>query len=361
MRAWSTLNGGFDLSYTIVSQCENNAACRKLLLAQRHSGCMFGDILSLLQDIPSNMVQNGRLDFERAKPAVMTAIAAAQAKCYAHSCQCSTQEVADLDVSGSPCPPWSKAARHRLRRHHPAVLPFLAFCALMRTKRVPLLVHENVEGFDLPLLEELLGDLYEVDVIHAKPSDLGFEFIRRPRVYMVMCLRGRLRFKVKPSVLYSAVCAHMRANARAHPDVLASLWIETDAYFPTLTLKQARFADTYAQMYTAKTGRDPASDPCGVFDLGQTPRRAKPVRGVLPTFRRSTRLWLPSKRRFWTQAEAAVAMGFPVLPQVADACGVQPMRMLAGLPMAYLGNAMHVASVGSVCLIALIATEPCAE
>ena len=169
-----------------------------------------------------------------------------------------------------------------------------------------------------------------------------------------------MRFTVKPSVLYKGVCAHMRQNARSHPDVLASLWVETDTHPSTMTRQQERFANTYAQMYMAQTGRDPASDPCAVFDIGQTPPRAKPARGVLPTFRRSTRLWLPSKRRWLTPAEAAVAMGFPVLPQVADACGIQTMHGLGGLPMPCLGNAMHVASVASACLIALAATEPCA-
>jgi hypothetical protein len=45
-----------------------------------------------------------------------------------------------------------------------------------------LIVFENATGFDERLLHDTLGLRYGVRAIETRPEDLGFSFIRRPRV-----------------------------------------------------------------------------------------------------------------------------------------------------------------------------------
>ena len=53
-------------------------------------------------------------------------------------------------------------------------------------------IHENVRGFDVRILEELLGDMYDITAEDVSPQDLGFSFVARPRIYSVLTLRGRI-------------------------------------------------------------------------------------------------------------------------------------------------------------------------
>ena len=49
----------------------------------------------------------------------------------------------------------------------------------------PIIIHENVEQFNLQLLRDCLGDLYSIDTCLLKPDQLGWP-VRRPRRYTVL-------------------------------------------------------------------------------------------------------------------------------------------------------------------------------
>ena len=52
----------------------------------------------------------------------------------------------------------------------------------MDAQRVPLAIHENVIGFDIKILEEILQDLYFIVHIRVSPAMAG-ELVSRVRIY----------------------------------------------------------------------------------------------------------------------------------------------------------------------------------
>ena len=127
-----------------------------------------------------------------------------------------------------------------------------------------------------------------------------------------------------------------------------------------LTEKQHRYLRVLSGRFAAEHGVDAASDDACVFDLGQSdcmPRLR--ARGVLPTIRASTsKFWSPSRRRWLLQKECLSAMGFPVYRDLAQAAEMEVDVISATAARYSVGNAMHVANVGSVLAFALLATTP---
>ena len=122
------------------------------------------------------------VDFQRLKEKILiNSEFTSRGRCAAHGACCHLT-AAYLDVSGSPCTPWPRAAgRRRLGRAHAAVTMLWAWIRVMRSQRPVILVHENVLAFDLDILKECLADLYSIQVIKVEPRHAGFFFIRRPR------------------------------------------------------------------------------------------------------------------------------------------------------------------------------------
>jgi hypothetical protein len=86
-------------------------------------------------------------------------------------------------------------------------------------------VHENVVGFDVELVRELLGHLYEIVVVKMNPAQLGFWFIWRPRVYTLLFLRSGVQIRVSPQQVLDSLCAYM---ARESGDI-AHAWNASEA------------------------------------------------------------------------------------------------------------------------------------
>ena len=89
---------------------------------------------------------------------------------------------------------------------------FLCWVLWARALRPRVLVHENVVGFDQALLRRLLGDLYDVVILRAQPSHVGFPFVERKRVYAILLLRGGVRMLADPSALYDQVLTNKKNN-----------------------------------------------------------------------------------------------------------------------------------------------------
>ena len=92
-----------------------------------------------------------------------------------------------------------------LKRKHPLTLLLLIWCQIILTLQVPLVIHENVMGFDVSVLTELLGHSYEIITLHVSPLHSGYGFLRRPRLYCVLVLRSALRIVRDIQKVYNEV------------------------------------------------------------------------------------------------------------------------------------------------------------
>ena len=124
-----------------------------------------------------------------------------------------------------------------------------------------------------------------------------------------------------------------------------------------LTAKQRQYLDVYLERFsrlTASARKD------WVCDLTQNPKE-RPSQssssGSMPTLRHSGSLfWAPSLRRWLLPCELAAASGFPVFAELATAAGMP--RDTSLYSTSQLGNGMHVATVGSVFMVAMACLKP---
>ena len=145
---------------------------------------MFANVMDHLDGpLAADLVQEGILDYDRAKRCVWQLGVVKAAPCTTHGTVCLVPWVV-LDVSGSPCPPWSTARRRSLvaPQEHPDTLLLLVWARVLREDRPYMAVHENVMGFQVSVMTDLVGDLYDIRVCCVGPEQVGFSIIRRPRL-----------------------------------------------------------------------------------------------------------------------------------------------------------------------------------
>ena len=121
-----------------------------------------------------------------------------------------------------------------------------------------------------------------------------------------------------------------------------------------LSRKQQQTCEEVAVSWAKKYGMSAQDDPMCVFDLSQSTARSNISRGSLPTLRtHSERLWSPMRKRWLTFAERLACMGYPVYSDLATAARVPLDTISPGAPHFGVGNAMHVANLGIICLVVL--------
>ena len=161
-------------------------------------------------------VANGRLDYAKALASVLAGRLRTGARCTVHGSVC-VAPVVHIDMSGSLCAPWTSASRAIAKlRSHPLVWLLMHWCALLRKQPVRVAVHENVLGFDESVLHENLADMYWIYSLRVAPSDAGFPFLRRPRIYNILYHKASTRVVHDVQALYQAVSNHMRYPAAPH-------------------------------------------------------------------------------------------------------------------------------------------------
>ena len=360
--------------YESLYVCERAMGLRNIL-NERVDCCVFSDIMDRLKDVPKNATAR-ELGFDRLRALIMGASVACVGKCARHGGWCQYRSHVALDVSGSPCRPWSRACRQERRgRQHKDIRLFLAWCAIMRSVRPYIAIHENVIGFDMALLLSLLGDLYDIVKLRVAPARNGFAFIRRPRNYFILTLRGVTKAG-NLQAIYDRVSSHFadydvsgwpswvwrasrselleeenRARRTARSEPLAapsSDWAYLLSQKQRDTLKAAEVA------WADKYGSSAQTDPLCVFDLSQSIERLSISRGMLPTLRtQSERLWSPMQKRWMTFAERLACMGYPVYSDLAAAARVPIDTISPKGPRFSVGNAMHVANLGIIVLVVL--------
>lgn len=253
---------------------------------------------------------------------------------------------------------------------------FYAWAAVLRRDRPAIVVHENVRGFEDRLLQEELGDLYEVCCcIRASPAHAGFSFVRRHRVYHVLRLRSskvslaglpalyeRLTdvLEKDTSSWHSWVWRASDAELQSELEIARGRRGSPGAGWADLLTKPQRLAlSKFEARWLKVNGRPASSSPECLFDLGDSAeyKQGLPRGCSLPTIRRRACIWWsPSRGRWMTPREKAACMGFPVYDDLAWVSFVDRDDLTAGqLPA--IGNAMHVASVGLVILATMCAAE----
>lgn len=250
------------------------------------------------------------------------------------------------------------------------------------TARPMVAIHENVVGFDTRIFEELLGKAFGIAHIVSRPSCMGYRFLARKRLFTVVWLKAHVLQICDMVQLYDRVSRDVR---RQQPEAALSSIHTTDKQvllteenvwrskkrMPPLTepssdwhyllgKQDASFLKKFLEMWTAKRDTDPHTDKNCLFNLSQNPAKrfcCTSAQGMMPTLTCSSRkMWSPYLRRWLVSQELSVAMGFVVGARDSGT----PVDLLGDAPTcAKLGNAMHVACIGSVIGCALASLHPC--
>ncbi len=373
-----------------ASVCDSSRSCQQVLqgFLAGSSTCIFADITDL-SDVGKRLYQEAR------KRGHLKNIHAAWKEineshlnigvgraCARHlSSACVGSRHLTFDVSGSPCQAWSRMGpRHG--KHSPEMVVFLVWCKWARSVRPYVVVHENVPGFDGQLLETFLGDLFEIITVRTSPKQCGFAFLNRPRLYAMLLLRGetvKLRplqetynhitqaakehiERVSPSFCFVATTGALLAeeNSRRRQTGCMPVLQPSRDWSYMLTPKQQGYVRNYLAARKCCGGLSP-SEYAAVYmcNICQNPlhRRIQLCHdGMMPTFTRSTKLWVPFLRRWLLPCEMALAMGLPTTVEAAEHAKVD--RDASQHSYALVGNMMHVACVGTVLAVALSCVAP---
>lgn len=352
--------------------CERSLALRRVLLQRAPSRCCFADLASRFIGL-EDTVSEGRLDFDRAVATVSRAGMMHAVPCETHRSMCPVMGV-QVDISGSPCTPWSRAVgATRLGREHPMTLLFLLWSQWVLSSKLRMAIHENVVGFDLELFHERLGAEHWVEHVRVSPADLGFPMCRRPRLYSIAWRKACFRKPPPAQALYDRVLARLAYRVQGNPFSWVTLATPEELAREENRMRRARglapvhvpsadwsylLTDPQKRRLRQYKERD-AAKRADVFDLGQNPGSGNEVyRLGLPTLRRgSSRLWLARGQRWLLPAELRAALGFPSYRPLADAArvDVDPSQDEARFAT---GNAMHVANVGAIIALASCMAKP---
>ena len=377
-----------------VSACDKHGGLQDVLLERSSSGCVFGSVFERLP------VDSKALTVEEYRERVSDCLVAEGQHCMRHRATCRAP-AALICIAGTSCRPWSRANRgSQVGVQHPDMKQFYAWARIMHRDQPALIIHENVVGFDDRILASALGELYEIECcLDVSPSHAGFGFLRRARKYHLLTLKSSrvslspvcqvyqsivqrvaknvdnwpgLVWRATPRELEEELAAaRSRRKSRQLTDALEARLVADDALVASsgsadaaekwrslLTPDQAKYLDTYITLWRQRHQQGPEATPSCIFDLGDSPGyKGLPAMRQLPTLRhRQSIWWSPLHGRWMTHREKAGCMGFPVYEDLANRARVGLDVSTGKCPQA-LGNAMHVASVGTVLLATMFSAE----
>ena len=294
--------------------------------------------------------------------------------CFRHNTQCHLP-MSDVDVSGSPCVAWSPAGNRR-GLDDPTNHCFLAWARIMDQQRVAIALHENVPQFDDIMAQGLLPNYYCYK-IELDCADVGFPFISRARQFL-LCVRKTRGF-LQHDVYHILECVKEKLQnpslgiqhclvaseaeifqeeqlaCKARSITLREHAGQRDLSYCLSPSELAHMRD-YDQMWQDRDGTLPHTIPWLAYNLADNPRKRLcwSASGRLPTFRRnSLRIWVPAKRRWLTERERLMSMGFCTYENLAEASGAEVVRPESREARHMLGNAMHLPSVSVALAISL--------
>ena len=284
-------------------------------------------------------------------------------ECDIHGARCHFPEVHG-EIAGSPCTPWSRIGS-RLGKRHKLIHLLIIWCYWLRARLTPWAIHENVFGFDVDILHRLLGDLYAITVLRINPATYGM-LVNRPRLYIILLLRTRVRTIASISDTFQFVMERQRClprvdlssyliasdedllsaeNAKRRQRRMPLLVAPSADWQYLLTTKQLKYLSDYRAKWFSDRGQSCDACPNCIFDLSQNPKKRRVQtnrKGDLPTIRSGGLWWIPSKRRWALSDEVAYLSGIP-------------MQMIKAYDYTWdeIGNAMHIASIGTVLCVCL--------
>ena len=209
---------------------------------------------------------------------------------------------------------------------------------------------------------------------------MGFFSVSRSRLYCVLYFRNKVRLVRPIEAAYRHVCDAIGVAAcPPAPNLFYIFATDTDLLLEEnrvrsqrglnpvqtrssdwtylLTDMQRNYIITYATNWKARWKTEPQDSPGCIFDLSQNPAKRPSVSvpsGRLPTCTHNcNRFWLPALGRWLLSIELAAALGFPVAGHLARHARVSMDPNCDEYLPRQIGNAMHVASVGSVLMISL--------
>ena len=211
-------------------------------------------------------------------------------------------------------------------------------------------------------------------VLHcsACTADALFPLIRRTRVCSVIARRSNVEIISDIADTYSKLCLSLRARS-VQPAISSCFVAREDEILdfeiacrkrkglsPTLvpslcwkyllTEKQLEFLQRYECLWVQRTSAASTDESVCVFDLIQNPKERPSLTsksGSLPTLRHSgSCFWSSFLGRWLLPRELAAASGFPVTGSLAAVSSVAIDTN--SYSNQQLGNAMHVATVGTV-------------
>ena len=193
-----------------------DAACRAVLVTIASGGCVFEDIFHLLRETQMQgdvFASLAGLSYAQKVSALASMSVAPWAWCAAHSRHCPLERV-HINVSGTPCQDWSVSGR-RLRHQGPQMSIFLAWCRIVVQQCVPVVVHENVPGFDAELLYTHLGHDYHIFTGIIDTVSVGFALISSTRRWSIMYHKRHSVVVRNPDDLFTHIADALQAGGNA--------------------------------------------------------------------------------------------------------------------------------------------------
>ena len=204
-------HGFFGAAFDFASVCEKAPKNLAILATRVNSSCCIWPSILAFSPVGQTLYERARavgsLEFWATWQEIRAAgLNRSTAGCRQHARQpmCATPD-SHIDVSGSPCQAWSRAAVARLGMRSPDMVLLLVWCLWVLTTKPFVVIFENVKGFPTQLLVQILGEFFEHVVLDVAPRHAGFNFIRRARVYIIFFLRGSVRPIADISAVYKDV------------------------------------------------------------------------------------------------------------------------------------------------------------
>ena len=116
--------------------------------------------------------------------------------CFKHGKMCTVDRAADLHAAGTPCTDWSMRGLMQ-KANGSTWKSFLCWTARRWDFQEPVVLQENVQGFDAGVLNHYLGEIYFVSIAVIDPNSLGMP-IARPRQYCVLRHRWKTGAAMAP-------------------------------------------------------------------------------------------------------------------------------------------------------------------
>ena len=195
LEAGTSATLGWKKVWQFQSVCEINAACCVVLSKKLpETTCVHHDIFEPCDGW--ELLCEDSEDVHARFRAMCQAFRTEKRRCKKHQGWCRMARPT-LDVSGTPCQPWSRAGCRRGAADARSNVT-LAYLSFLHTVNPILAVHENVQGFSNKILEEV-SELYEIHHLVGRPSDAGFatrSCLARPcycLCIVIVLLVGRLQ------------------------------------------------------------------------------------------------------------------------------------------------------------------------